>query len=337
MRIFPRFAAPAASVVLLLALSPATAQAATAKWPGDPAVAVADASGVFGENLSGLSFGSADVLWAVKNGPGTLYRLVRDGSRWTPDTGWPSGKPLHYRDGSGDPDAEGVVATPDGVVAATERNNNKDGSLLKVLRFDTGASGGSLSATADWDLTGDLPEVGDNGGFEGITWIPDTFLVANGFHDEHTKAAYDPAAYARHGTGLYFVGLEDTGQVYAYALDQNGGGFTKVATFPSGFPAVMELEFEPETGSLWSVCDNTCSGKTATLKITGGKFTVSATYARPAKMPNYNNEGFAIAPASTCSAGHKAVVWADDGNDDDHALRTGTLPCVSLTGTTSPR
>jgi len=311
----------------LLAVPVGNAEAATAAWPGDPAVTVADAAGVFGENLSGLSFDGPDVLWAVKNGPGTLYRLVRDGGRWTPAAGWPAGKALHYRDGSGDPDAEGVVATPDGVFAATERDNDGDGSLLKVLRFDTASAAGSLSAVAEWDLTGDLPDVDDNGGFEGITWVPDAFLTANGFRDDHAKAAYDPAAYPGHGSGLYFVGLEDKGMVYAYALTQSGGGFTRVAAFPAGFPKVMELEFEPSAGRLWTVCDDTCSGKTATLKIVNGKFAVSATYARPSKMPNYNNEGFAIAPPSTCSSGRKAVVWADDANDGGHALRAGTLPC----------
>ncbi|WP_372662104.1 esterase-like activity of phytase family protein [Amycolatopsis kentuckyensis] len=309
----------------LLALPVGTAHAATTTWPGDPAVTVADASGVFGENLSGLAFDGPDVLWAIKNGPGTLYRLARDGGKWRPAAGWPSGKKLHYRDGGGDPDAEGVVATPDGVFAATERDNDGDGSLLKVLRFDTASPAGSLSAAAEWDLTGDLPAVDDNGGFEGITWVPDAFLTANGFRDEHTKAVYDPAAYPGHGSGLYFVGLEDEGMVYAYALTQAGGGFTRVAAFSAGFPAVMELEFEPAAGRLWSVCDDTCGGKTATLKIVNGKFTVSATYARPAKMPNYNNEGFAIAP--TCASGRKAVVWADDANDGGHALRAGTLPC----------
>ncbi|MEU7790594.1 MULTISPECIES: hypothetical protein [unclassified Amycolatopsis] len=330
MRTFRRFTAPAILLAAVLAAPAGTAHAATAKWPGDPAVAVADAAGVFGENLSGLSFAGADVLWAVKNGPGTLYRLVRTGTTWGPDpaNGWSSGKALHYRGGSGDPDAEGVVATPDGVFAATERDNDGDGSLLKVLRYDTTSSAKSLNATAEWDLTDDLPAVDDNGGFEGITWIPDSFLTAGGFRDDHTKAAYNPATYAGHGTGLYFVGLEDEGKIYAYALDQAGGGFTKVATIASGFPKVMELEFEPATGSLWSVCDDTCSGKTATLKLVNGKFTVSATYARPSKMPNYNNEGFAIAPGSTCASGRKAVVWADDGNDGDHALRTGTLPCA---------
>ncbi len=45
-------------------------------------------------------------------------------------------------------------------------------------------------------------------------------------------------------------------------------------------------------------------------------------------MPDYNNEGFAIAPQSTCTAGHKPVIWSDDANDDDHALRAGTLNCT---------
>ncbi len=32
-------------------------------------------------------------------------------------------------------------------------------------------------------------------------------------------------------------------------------------------------------------------------------------------------------PPPACAAGRRAVVWADDGNDGGHALRTGTLPC----------
>ncbi len=260
MRTSLRFLAPAILLPALLTASPGSAQAATAKWPGDPAVTVADSAGFFGENLSGLSFEGPDVLWAVKNGPGTLYRLTRTGGTWAPASGWPSGKELHYR--GGDPDAEGVVATPDGVFAATERDNDEDGSVLKVLRFDTGSSSASLSAVAEWELTGDLPDVDDNGGFEGITWVPDAFLTAGGFRDDHTKAPYDPATYAGHGTGLYFAGLEDEGKIYAYALDQAGGGFTRVATIASGFPKVMELEFDPATAA---------SGRSATTRATASR------------------------------------------------------------------
>ncbi|SCE40767.1 Esterase-like activity of phytase [Streptomyces sp. DvalAA-14] len=300
-------------------------------WPGGSAVTVADGSNVFGENLSGLSFESPGVLWAVDNGPSKLYRLVPNAATWKPDSaGWSSGKSLHYPGGSGDPDAEGVVVTPDGTFVSTERDNDKDGtSLPEILRYDTGSTASSLNATGEWNLTSDLPSVPANSGLEGISWVPDSFLTAHGFRDEHTGAAYNPASYANHGTGLYFAGLEANGTVYAYALNLSTGGYTRVATITSGFPAVMDLEFEPATGHLWAVCDDTCQGQTTTLDINAqGRFAPTAVYDRPTGMADYNNEGFAIAPQSTCTSGKKPVVWSDDANDDGHALRAGTLNCT---------
>lgn len=255
-------------------------------WPGGAAVAVADGANVFGENLSGLSFESAGVLWAVNNGPGKLYRLVPNGATWRPDNAWSSGKSLRYANGSGDPDAEGVVVTPEGLYVATERDNDKDGtSLPKVLRYDVSASGGSLNATSEWNLKADLPAVAANSGLEGISWIPDSFLTAHGFRDERTGTTYAPSGYPGHGAGLFFVGLEASGTVYAYALNQTGGGYTRVATIPTGFSAVMELEFEASAGRLWASCDDTCQGRSATLAIDAqGKFTATAVYDRPTGM-----------------------------------------------------
>jgi hypothetical protein len=308
-----------------LALASTSYSWAATTWPGGSSVSIADGSNVFGTNLSGLSFQSPTVLWAVKNGPSTLYKLAPSGSIWQPN----SSKALHYSNGTGDPDAEGVVSTPDGLLVSTERDNkNKDDSLLKVLRFDPNSSASTLNATGEWDLTRDLPSVDANSGLEGISWIPDTFLTAHAFRDEHTGATYSPAGYPGHGTGLYFVGLEDNGTIYAYALNQSSNSYTRVATITTGFTAVMDLELEPETGHLWAACDDTCQGQTKTLDVNAqGKFAVTATYNRPSGMSNLNNEGFAIAPQSTCTAGHKAVLWSDDNNTSNHALRTGTLPC----------
>ncbi|MBV1850714.1 lamin tail domain-containing protein [Catellatospora tritici] len=313
-------------------------QTPASTWPGGSAVATADAADVFGGNMSGLAYQGSGVLWAVKNGPGTLYRLVRDGANWTPDPtdGWASGKALHYADGTGDLDSEGVALSgagpAGGVYVATERDNAASGvSLPKIVRFDVGGTGSSLDATAEWNLTADLPTVGANAGLEGITWIPDSYLVAGGFRDERTGSAYRPADYPGHGDGLFFVGLEANGSVYAYALDQAGGAYTRVATFASGFPGVMDLVFEPETGLLWTVCDDTCHGRTATFDLDAqGRFAATAVYERPAGMPDYNNEGFTIAPQSECVAGFKAGYWSDDTNDGGHALRAGTLPCTDL-------
>ncbi|GGO84753.1 lamin tail domain-containing protein [Wenjunlia tyrosinilytica] len=298
--------------------------------PGGASVSVADDSNVFGENLSGLSFENADVLWAVQNSPSKLYRLVPKGANWRPDKagGFGSGKTLRYANGKGEPDAEGVVFTPDGLFVATERDG--DGSSLpKVLRFDASSKASSLKATAEWDLTSDLPDLPDNDGPEAISFIPDSFLTAQGFRDERTGAAYDPATYPGHGSGLVFVGVEDDGSVHAYALDQSGDDFTPVATITSGFPAVMDLEFEPATGHLWVACDDTCQGQTKTFDINAkGKFALTHTFNRPAGMPNLNNEGLAFAPETACTSGRKEAVWSDDGNDGGHALRAGTLNCI---------
>jgi hypothetical protein len=313
-------------------------------WPGGASVSTVDTANRFGTNMSGLAYqasgtGARGILWAVKNGPGTLYRLGFDGTDWSPDpaNGWAAGKALHYPSGTGDPDAEGVTLVDgdpaNGIYVSTERDNADNGvSRPAVLRFDASATGTALTATNDWNLTSDLPGLGPNLGLEAIQWMSDRFLVAHGFRDEATNAPYDPAAYPGHGTGLFFVGVEQTGTVYAYAL-KSDNTFTRVATIASGFPSVMDLEFEPETGHLWAVCDDTCNGRTTTLDIApsggnAGRFVVTGSFERPTGMPNVNNEGFAIAPRAECVNGVKPVFWSDDNATDGHALRAGTLNCT---------
>ena len=333
------------AITATLSATPSAANdcpAAALTWPGGAAVAVADAPNVFGSNLSGLTYqpsGSAarGVLWAVRNGPSTLYRLVYDGTKWTPDTanGWASGKTLRYPDGTGVPDAEGVTLAggdANGVYVATERNDdgpNSNTSRPAVLRYDVSSPATTLNATRDFNLTGDLPGLGANTGLEAVTWVPDDLLVAKGFYDEAAGAPYSPARYPDHGAGLFVVGVEQDGRLIAYALNQATGAFTRVATVASGFPKVMGLEYDPETTHLWAVCDDGCDGRGATLDVgPAGRFVVGATYARPAGMANLNNEGFAIAPQAECVNGLKPVFWSDDGNTDGHALRSGTLACT---------
>ncbi|MET0725193.1 MAG: lamin tail domain-containing protein [Leifsonia sp.] len=324
----------------------------TEAWPGSSEISEADTAGTLGGNMSGLAYEAAaggDVLWAAKNGEGTLYRLVADGNSFIPDAaeGWGAGKPLHYPDGTGDVDAEGVTLTAagadGGVFIASERNNAQSGvSRLSVLRYDVSdAASTAMTAIREWDLTADLPAVGPNAGLEAIAWVPDSYLVAGGLLDENSGVAYDPADYAGHGDGLFFVGVEAGGAIHAYALDQVTGGFDRIASIDSGFHGVMDLEFEAERGALWAVCDDGCDGRSAVLDIaeTGkeaGRFAVTTVFERPAGMPNINNEGFAIAPTASCVDGAKSVFWADDSNTGGHAIRVGSLDCETPVGPTVP-
>src|SRR6185369_12139110 len=198
-------------------------------WPGGADVKTVDGSSVFGGNLSGLIYEGADgakpgLLWGIRNGPGSLFRLVWNGTIWTPDpaNNWGAGKNLAYPGAIGSPDSEGLTfaaGSLGGMYVSTERDNNANGiSRNSILRFDVTGSSSTLTATHEWNLTADLPAVGANLGIEGITWNPDSFLVAKGFFDESKSHPYNPSEYPFHGTGLFFVGLEANGLVYGYAL-----------------------------------------------------------------------------------------------------------------------
>ena len=305
-------------------------------WPGGAAVAAVDNAGQFGENLSGLAYegsGSGAIMWAVQNGPSTLYKLVRDGALWVPQAGeWAAGKTLTYAGSPGNPDSEGVTFTDAGpaagvFISSERRLGAGAASRPEIVRYDISAPGATLASTGVWDLTADLPVVGPNAGPEAITWVPDSYLTSHGLIDQSTGVAYAPASYPDHGSGLFLVGLEANGMIYAYALDLDGSTYTRVATFASGFAAVMDLTFETETNRLWAACDNTCQGRTATLEVVEGAFEIGNVFERPTGLPNYNNEGFTIAPQSECVAGVKPVYWAEDGTHPN-VLRKGTLNCT---------
>ncbi len=314
-------------------------------WPGGNAVTTVDPANTYASDLSGLQYEPAQgavpaVLWAVQNGPSKLYRLLYNGTNWVSDTsnGWGSGKTLHFPNGTGTPDSEAVTKLAFGtstLYVSTERDNQDlNVSRLSVLSFDGSSADSTLNATHEWNLTGDQPQVGPNLGLEGLAWIPDAYLVAKGFLDENSNAAYDPAHYANHAGGIFLVGVEQTGMIYGYALDHVGGGFTRVATILSGQMSVMELAFDREVGYLWSVCDDTCMGRINLLDIdtraaspTRGKFVVRQGFERPSTMPNLNNEGFSMAAESTCQNGFKSAFYSDDSSTGGHAIRRDSIPC----------
>ncbi|MET0767298.1 MAG: lamin tail domain-containing protein [Aeromicrobium sp.] len=307
----------------------------TDPWPGSQTVRTSDLAETFLQDLSGLAFDPSDpdVLWAAQNKLGTLFKLERSGQNWVPVTanGWGAGKTPTYTDGTGAPDSEGLTIGPDGFIyAASERNNAASSvSRMSVLRYDPDATGTTLTATDEWDLTGTIPAAGANLGLEGTTWIPDSFLTAGGFIDQSTNAPYKPSDYPLHGTGLFAVAVEATGAVHVFALDSTGGTSHLIATIASGFPNLADVTFDPERQRLWAVTDDTHDGKTSLLELKAGAFVVAEAYDRPVGMPNINNEGLAISPQSECVDGFKEVVWSSDGDDGGHSLRSGTITCTA--------
>ncbi|WP_176223216.1 lamin tail domain-containing protein [Agreia pratensis] len=321
-------------------------------WPGSQSAVVSDNECQFVTSLSGQDVSGLDidpsaptVMWAVKN-KSHAYRLVKSGNLWVPDTanGWSAGKNIVFPSGGGQPDSEGITVGPDGFLyITTERDNAASGVPLdSVLRFDPNESGTTLHPTVQWDLTADLAGVIDpvkadsNLGFEGITWVPDSYLTTNAFIDQSTGKTYDPTIYEGHGTGLYFGALEKNGHLYAYALNADGT-FHRVASIATGLPMIQETQWDADAQRIWAVADNSSAGSSTLLKIDAtGAFVVDRIYDRPTGLPNNNNEGFAIAPSSTCVNGVKEVIRADDGNNGGHSLWSGTISCDLALGPQGP-
>jgi hypothetical protein len=296
-----------------------------------------------GEDMSGLDYQySADgsTLWAVDNGTGGLYRfdVALDGSV-TPAAGWDEPKRVRFQadadnPAAAGPDAEGVTVSaeqPESVYIGSERDNSdKSTNKNTILKVDLGdASGPDVVAAAEWDLTASLPQVGANTGIEAIEWVADGELEGR-LLDERTGAPYDSANYPG-ADGLFFVAVEETAGVYAYALFDDGTA-ARIATLESGLGGVMALDYDESTQTLWGMCDNGCGGTSALFQFgaADGAAGYSVTHvARPAGLPDANNEGFAIAANETCIDGTRAAYWLEDGVTSD-ALKQGTLACAPL-------
>lgn len=307
----------------------------TQEWPGAPETRALDESAMFLEDSSGLDVQeTADgvFLWAVDNGEGRFWKLraAADGSVSFAD-GWEQGKRARFAKDAQNPEAkgpdtEGITVAGDGrLYLASERDNGAKGvNFNSVLQIDPEATGPDVVASREWDLTAQLPQVSANLGIEAVEWVSDADL-AGSLRDERTGAAYDPAAYPLHGDGLFFVAVEDGGQVFAFALNSDGTA-QRIARLDPGMPAVMALDYDRQLGGLWAVCDDGCHGTAAFLKLgqgDDGSATVTH-YARPAGLPDTNNEGFATAPASLAVDGKRAAWWFTDGVRPS-ALQTGTL------------
>jgi Lamin Tail Domain len=318
--------------------------AVVSAWLGATEVQTVDPANAYPSNLSGLHYQPANgaapaVLWGALNGPGKLYRLIQSGTQWLSDSGaWLNGKILTYGDGSGEPDSEGVTKAAwdvPGIYVSTERNNQVSGtSRLSVLRFDETQTGTSLAATNEWNLTSQLPAVGANAGLEAIAWLPDAYLVAHGFRDALLNKVYAPADYANHGTGLFAVGVEGTGNVHVLALNHSTNTASILATFSGQQASVMDLEFDRDQGVLWVACDDTCGNQITlfaidelTASATRGQFILRKRLAPPSGLPLSNHEGFTFQSNAECTGGQKAVFWCDDSNLASHALRQGSMSC----------
>lgn len=323
-------------------------------WPGSADVRALDPAQMFLMDSSGLDVqqtAEGSFLWVVDNGEGRFWKLniADDGSVAFAD-GWDAGKRARFiadagNDKANGPDSEGITVAGDGFLyLASERDNSAKGvNKNTVLKIDPNAPGPDVVASQEWDLTELLPQVSANLGMEAIEWVADEDL-AGALFDRNTGAPYDPAEYPGHGDGLFFVAVEDGGQVFAVALNSDGDARI-VSELKPGLGGVMALDWDTALGALWAVCDDGCDGTAAQFTLNGTETPDLRHFERPAGLPNANNEGFATGPealkqqadatlmraASAADAQAQRPAWWITDGVATNALHLGSLNAASET------
>ncbi|WP_416174880.1 MAG: 5'-nucleotidase [Bifidobacterium crudilactis] len=369
---------------------------AVESWKGLSAVTAVDQANSFGAvssdgehtdgNLSGLVYENATrTLWGADNdlnptlgitgpkGAGSINAFVTEGDtlKQRSGNGWSftldglakGGKQLHFKNGTGGVDSEGITLmnndTASGIFIGAERDNeNKKVPRPSILKYDAnstttdtnGDGAQDLTATQEWNLTEALSGAGlhfadgddANLGVEGVAYIPDTYLTAHGFTTIDGQT-YRPADYKNSYAGLFLAAIEKNGHIYAFALsDDDTVSLVQDIDLPqtatnAGYSGPRDLIWDAEHQQLLAQGDNDSGtgAKIGTYTLSQGRFALSSLMATPQEVAGQNTEGFAITPDSQCAAMqggesgslYKPVYWSDDGVSNGHSVRKGYMLC----------
>ena len=323
--------------LLVVALSAGLAGPALAAdpWPAEAVSAATNLTPVegpepneFHADLSGLAWNPATRrLWVVRNGPGAdnskLWALREDGAGgWAVDE--KDGRRAEWT-GFGDLEdvtlADYAERTVFVIVEGEERIKEFDVSVYGVRTLRN-----------DWNTRGYLPLNGGSGA-EGIAFVPDEFLAAQGFVD----ASGNPYRSRRGMGGLMFVGHQNGGSVFAFDLDRSDGTFDFVGEYRTSYPETAALAFDRSLGALYAWHDDgydTLEKCRLSSQPVAGQAWRRLDTIRVFTGPDHaNNEGMALFPVEECRDGHRPFLMAvDDGGPNSlFQYRHFSEGCESLT------
>ncbi len=303
-------------LVIALALGLAAPALAADPWPAEAVAAAANWTPVEGPepndfhlDLSGLAWNPLSRrLWVVRNGPGAdnskLWALREDGAG-----GWV----VDEQDGrrgewSGFGDLEDVTLADYAehavfvIVEGEERIREYDVSVYGVRTLRN-----------DWNTRPFLPLNGGSGA-EGITFVPDEFLDAQGFVD----AGGNPYRSRRGMGGLMFVGHQNGGAVFVFDLDRRDGTFDFVGEYRTAYAETAALAFDRSLGVLYAWHDDGFDTlekcRLSSQPVAGQSWRRLDTIRVYTGPDHANNEGIAPFPVEECRDGHRPFFMAvDDG------------------------
>ncbi|NMA93587.1 MAG: hypothetical protein GX975_02885, partial [Clostridiales bacterium] len=300
----------------------------TRPWPGPASIQIIDETQMFKEDSSGLDY-HGGALWLVDNGTATIWKLLLNNSgipSFAP--GFEDGKRVIFKKDADNPnaagpDAEGITLDNRGMVyIASERDNSAKGTNYNIiLQADPNQDAQKLVALREWNVTElidnarqargmEYYQVKSNMGIEAIEWIPNSVLNGKLF-DTSKNAPYKSSDYSSMNDGLFFVGVEDDGYIYVFALAEDETP-TLVSQIDTKLRMLMGLNYDELTDEIWAHADNGRGNVAARIKLNGTENPSMQYHNPPAELdPTKNNEGFAIANVNV--NGMRPVYWVEDG------------------------
>ncbi len=275
----------------------------------------------FSDDLSGAVWNPvSQTLWLVVNNPGVLFAVVQEGGQWR--LAEQGGREANWElDELGDAEAVTQVDYGQGHMVYTL---NERGVLNQWDTSDFSA----VERVHHWAL----PEIENgNGGGEGLTFVPDSFLTAQGFVDP-TGLPYQSV----NGMGgLMFVGFQGNGDLLVYDLDPNdNNGVTFVGRYKTGGNETAGLEFDRSTGvmHIWHDDDIDQLELISLASESSGNQRVMTTlvvYDGPdlTSEMSSNIEGIAVIPVDECVGGRRRLWLAVDEGTCFALMMYEDFPC----------
>lgn len=327
---------PLIAIVALAALHTAPAAAAAEiPWPAEGMSAAANLTAVEGPGANDFHVNMSSAfwnpqtrrLWVCRNG-GTggskFWALREDGS---------GGFEIDYQDGlrgewSNFGDLEAITQADYGEAAIYLLIEGEE--RIKEYSIATYAAAQLVN---DWNTAPHLPTSG-NAGAEGLCFVPDAFLAAQGFVD----AAGNPYLSRGGMGGVMLVAHQNGGRLYAFDLNRVSGDFTFVGAYQTNYGESCELAFDRSDGRLYILHGanwNRIEVATLGSAVTGSERRINEmfTYGRPAGSPSsWNLEGFAVMSNADCSGHRRSVFVTIDDGGAESLLWYRQFPCTPAAG-----
>ncbi len=300
-------------------------------WPAEPAAQAVNLTGIeglllndFHKDLSGAVWDPLSrTLWVCRNTPddSKVWVITGDGSG-----GYMIGEKAGQRgEWTGFGDAEGLtladLSEPETLYLMVE-------GAETIKEYDLSVYGTALLKNS-WDTSPHLPLDGGLGA-EGITFVPDPQLQAQGFVD----ADGNPYVSTHGMGGLMFVGHQNGGDIFVFDLNRQTGEFAFVGEYKTSADEIAALEFDRASGLLyiWHGAEfNTL--EVARLSSTETKkkrrFEAAVIFQGPDTVlfGSDNHEGLAVVSVDECAGGKRGLFLTTDGGDFWSLLWYQQFPC----------